>query len=67
MGGVASGLAHYFGLDVGWPIILALMFFFSGGSFASDLYIVLGAHEASTTAEKLQMKGEPVTVGNIEK
>ena len=67
--GVASGLAHYFGLDVGWlRIIWALLFFFSGGSFLV-IYILFWVltPEASTTAEKLQMKGEPVTVGNIEK
>ena len=69
VGGVASGLAHYFGLDVGWlRIIWALMFFFSGGSFLV-IYILFWVltPEAITTTEKLQMKGEPVTVGNIEK
>ena len=69
VGGVASGLAHYFGLDVGWlRIIWVLMFFFSGGSFLV-IYILFWVltPEAITTAEKLQMKGEPVTVGNIEK
>ena len=69
VGGVASGLAHYFGLDTGWlRIIWVLLAFFSGGSFVL-IYILFWIliPEAKTTAEKLQMKGEPVTVGNIEK
>lgn len=69
VGGVASGLAHYFGLDVSWLRILwAFLIFFSGGSFLV-IYILFWilVPEAKTTAEKLQMKGEPVTVENIEK
>ena len=69
VGGVASGLAHYFGLDTGWlRVIWVLLAFFSGGSFVL-IYILFWIliPEAKTTAEKLQMKGEPVTVGNIEK
>ena len=69
VGGVASGLAHYFGLDVSWLRILwAVLIFFSGGSFLV-IYILFWIliPEAKTTAEKLQMKGEPVTVENIEK
>ena len=69
IGGVASGLAHYFGIDTGWlRIIWVLLAFFSGGSFVF-IYILFWIliPEAKTTAEKLQMKGEPVTVGNIEK
>lgn len=69
VGGVASGLAHYFGLDASWLRILwAFLIFFSGGSFLV-IYILFWIliPEARTTAEKLQMKGEPVTVENIEK
>ncbi len=69
VGGVAAGLAHYFGLDTGWfRIIWALLIFFSGGSFLV-IYILFWVliPEAKTTTEKLQMKGEPVNVGTIEK
>jgi phage shock protein PspC (stress-responsive transcriptional regulator) len=69
VGGVAAGLAHYFGLDIGWlRIVWAILIFFSGGSFLV-IYILFWIliPEAKTTSEKLQMKGEPVNVGTIEK
>ena len=69
IGGVASGLAHYFGVDVGWlRVIWAVLLFFSGGSFLV-IYLLFWVllPEARTTAEKLQMKGEPVNIENIEK
>ncbi|MGB0657233.1 MAG: PspC domain-containing protein, partial [Flavobacteriaceae bacterium] len=69
VGGVAAGLAHYFGLDTGWlRIVWAILIFFSGGSFLV-IYILFWIliPEAKTTTEKLQMKGEPVNVGTSEK
>lgn len=68
VGGVCSGLSHYFGWD---PVILRILFvvfLFVGGSallFYLIFWIVLPA--ADTTAEKLQMRGESVTVENIRK
>ena len=68
LGGVASGLAHYFDLDTIWVRLglLALLFF---GGFSVLLYVILWIllPEAKTTAEKLQMEGEPVNIDNIEK
>lgn len=66
--GVCSGLAAYFGID---PIILRILFvifFFVGGS-SFWVYIILwvAIPEARTSIDKLQMKGEPVNVNNIEK
>ena len=69
VGGVAAGLAHYFGLDIGWlRIVWGILIFFSGGSFLV-IYILFWIliPEAKTTTEKLKMKGEPVNVGTIEK
>ncbi len=68
LGGVASGIAHYFEVDVIW-IRLAFILFFVGGGFSLLLYIILWIllPEAKTTAEKLQMEGEPVNIDNIEK
>lgn len=68
LGGVASGIAHYFDVDVIW-IRLAFILFFIGGGFSLLLYIILWIllPEAKTTAEKLQMEGEPVNIDNIEK
>jgi phage shock protein PspC (stress-responsive transcriptional regulator) len=68
IGGVASGIAHYFDVDVIW-IRLAFVLFFVGGGFSFLLYIILWIllPEAKTTAEKLQMEGSPVNIDNIEK
>lgn len=68
IGGVLAGLAHYFGIDKVWlrVFILILMLVFGTGALA---YIILWIvmPEATTTAEKLEMTGEPVTISNIEK
>ncbi|WP_298879641.1 PspC domain-containing protein [uncultured Polaribacter sp.] len=68
LGGVASGVAHYFNVDTIW-IRLGLLALFFGGGFGIILYIILWIllPEAKTTAEKLQMEGEPVNIDNIEK
>ena len=68
MGGVAAGIAQYFDVDVIW-IRLAFILLFFGGGFSLLLYIILWVllPEAKTTAEKLQMEGEPVNIDNIEK
>ncbi|QTE22788.1 PspC domain-containing protein [Polaribacter cellanae] len=68
IGGVASGIAHYFDVDTIW-IRLGLLALFFGAGFGIILYIILWIllPEAKTTAEKLQMEGEPVNIDNIEK
>jgi len=68
LGGVASGIAHYFDIDTIW-IRLGLLALFFGAGFGIILYIILWIllPEAKTTAEKLQMEGEPVNIDNIEK
>jgi len=68
LGGVASGIAHYFDIDTIWIRLGLLALFFSAG-FGILLYIILWIllPEAKTTAEKLQMEGEPVNIDNIEK
>ena len=68
LGGVASGIAHYFDIDTIW-IRLGLLALFFGAGFGVILYIILWIllPEAKTTAEKLQMEGEPVNIDNIEK
>ncbi|HBK71316.1 MAG TPA: transcriptional regulator [Flavobacteriaceae bacterium] len=68
-GGVASGIAHYFNVDVIWIRIAFLVTVFAGFGSGLIAYIVLWIllPEATTTAEKLQMEGEPVNISNIEK
>jgi phage shock protein PspC (stress-responsive transcriptional regulator) len=67
LGGVASGVAAYFGIDI---IIVRLLFvvltFFGGTGLI--LYIILWIilPEARTITDKMEMQGEPVTLKNIE-
>ena len=69
IGGVASGLGYYFGIDTTWIRILWLIFgLFSLGTI-TFIYIILWIliPEAVTTADKLRMKGEPINIATIEK
>ncbi|KJD31159.1 phage-shock protein [Tamlana nanhaiensis] len=68
VGGVSSGLAHYFGIDTIW-IRLAWIILIFGLGTGILLYILLWilVPEAKTTAEKITMTGEPVNITNIEK
>ncbi len=68
LGGVCSGLAHYFGMDVIWMRLLWLvLFFFFGTGILVYILLWILIPQAETTAEKLQMKGEPVNISNIER
>lgn len=68
LGGVLAGLGHYFGIDKVWLRIFFLILFFAWGTGVLA-YIILWIvmPKAITTAEKLEMTGEPVTISNIEK
>lgn len=67
IGGVCTGLGHYFGIDAVWIKIVFLLLAFT--SFGIIAYIILwiATPKAITTTEKLEMTGEPVTISNIEK
>src|SRR5690625_1552509 len=67
--GVASGLAHYVGIDPVWMRLLWVLIVLAGFGSPILVYIILWiiVPEARTTSEKLQMKGEPVNLSNIEK
>ena len=68
LGGVASGTAHYIGIEPIWSRILWLLLAFGTG-FGFFIYPLLWVllPEAKTTAEKLEMEGESVNIDNIEK
>ncbi|MCB7479886.1 PspC domain-containing protein [Christiangramia sediminis] len=69
VGGVSSGLGHYLGIETIWVRLLwILLTIFSSGAFIL-IYIAfwIFVPEAKTTADKLAMRGEEVTVSNIEK
>jgi len=68
LGGVSSGLAHYFDVDVTIIRVLWLIsFFIFGAGFLVYLVLWILLPQANTTAEKLQMEGEAVNISNIEK
>lgn len=64
--GVCGGIGAYFGWE---PVVLRLLFVIAFIMFGSGVlvYIILALviPKARTTSEKLQMRGEPVTVENI--
>jgi phage shock protein PspC (stress-responsive transcriptional regulator) len=68
IGGVCTGLGHYFGVDSVWLRLFFLLLFFGFGS-GVIAYIVLwiAMPKAVTTAEKLEMTGKPVNISEIEK
>ena len=68
VGGVSSGLAHYFGIDAIWVRILWIILVLGFGT-GILIYILLWilVPEAKTTSEKILMTGENVTISNIEK
>ena len=66
IGGVCAGLGAYFNWD---PLIWRVIFIalVLAGGFGIALYLILWiiVPEAKTTAQKLEMRGNPVTVENI--
>ncbi|MFN8282027.1 MAG: PspC domain-containing protein [Chitinophagales bacterium] len=68
--GVASGLSAYFGIDDPiWIRIAFIIFTVVGFGSPVLVYIILWIimPEAQTSAQKLEMKGEPINLSNIEK
>jgi phage shock protein PspC (stress-responsive transcriptional regulator) len=65
-GGVCSGMAAYWSID---PIILRVIFvaLILPGGLGGLVYLILWivVPEAKTTAQKIEMKGEPVNISNI--
>jgi phage shock protein PspC (stress-responsive transcriptional regulator) len=68
IGGVLTGLGHYFGIEKIWlRVFLLVMLFVWGTGLLAYIILWIVMPEARTTAEKLEMTGEPVTISNIEK
>ncbi len=67
LAGVAMGMSHYFGIDPVWVrLVFVVLFLTSGVGFFIYLALWIFIPEAVTTAEKLEMRGEPVNVNTIE-
>ena len=68
IGGVLAGLGHYFGVDKVWlRVFLLIMAIAWGTGILAYIILWIAMPEAVTTSEKLEMRGEPVTISNIEK
>ncbi len=67
IGGVASGIANYFGTD---PAFIRFLFiitlFFGGFGVIAYLACLIAMPEAKTATDKMQMYGEPINIKNIE-
>ncbi|MEI7508297.1 MAG: PspC domain-containing protein [Flavobacterium sp.] len=68
IGGVCTGLGHYFGIESVWIKLLFLVLFFGFGTgLIAYLVLWIAMPKAITTSEKLEMTGAPVTISTIEK
>jgi phage shock protein PspC (stress-responsive transcriptional regulator) len=68
IGGVLAGLSHYTGIDKSWlRLILLSLLFLKGFGVLAYIILWIVMPEAKTTSEKLEMRGEPVNISNIEK
>lgn len=67
IGGVAGGIGAYFGVDPVWIRILFVLMLIFGMGFLLYVVLWIAIPEAQTTAQKLQMRGEPININNIER
>lgn len=68
LGGVCSGIAHYFDIDAVWvriAFLIALFIFGSSILIYIALWIIIPP--AVSTSERLEMKGEKINIKTIEK
>ena len=68
LGGVLSGLGHYLGVEPIFLRVLTVLILLVGMGFISIVYLLfwLLVPKAVTTAQKLEMKGEPINISTIE-
>lgn len=69
LGGVAAGLGHYLGADTIWIRLLLIILLIGSAGTMTIIYILFWIllPAAMTTSERLEMRGEPVNLSNIEK
>ncbi|MCB0373532.1 MAG: PspC domain-containing protein [Muricauda sp.] len=69
IGGVCAGLEHYLGIDALWIrlIFILLAVFTSGFGLIAYILLWILVPEAITTSQKLDMRGEPINISNIER
>ncbi|MFD2969187.1 PspC domain-containing protein [Sphingobacterium bambusae] len=68
LGGVCSGLAHYFGMEPRWLRVLLVLFVLIGGSgFLVYIILWMVMPVAETRADKMSMRGEVPNLQNFKK
>lgn len=69
LGGVCGGLAAYFNMDIAVLRIIVILSFFltSGGAILAYVILWIAVPKAVNTSQRLEMRGQEVTVKNIEK
>ena len=67
IGGVCSGLAAYFHIDTVWIRLLFVIAVISGLSPLAYIILWVIIPAARTVSERLEMRGDPVNIDNIEK
>lgn len=69
IGGVCAGLEYYLGIDSLWIrlIFILLAIFTSGFGLIAYILLWILVPEAATTSQKLDMRGEPINISNIER
>ena len=67
LGGICGGIAAYFGIDATLVrVLFVASIFFGGAGFIAYIVLWIITPQALTLTDKMQMKGEPVTLSNIE-
>jgi len=69
IGGVCSGMGSYFNIDPVFLRIIFLVLFFLGIGISAIIYLILLilVPKATTTSQRLEMRGEEATITNIRK
>ena len=68
IGGVCAGLEYYLGIDVIWiRLVFIILGIFTGFGFIAYILLWILVPEAVTISQKLDMRGEPVNISNIER
>ncbi len=67
MGGVLAGFGRFFGIDPLWVRLIFIVLLLASFGAAAVVYVILWLiiPPARTAAEKLQMRGQPVTLASI--
>ena len=66
IGGVSTGLASYFGVDLSVIRLIFVVSAFFGVGILIYIILWIAAPTAVTLTQKMEMKGQPVTLENIE-